>query len=193
MKILLLMVLSISLFAGRCNSYAQEVRVSHEYVFGIGFPYWFGIGQLQQESNCRNVISKDGVGSQGLPQITYRIWQKYLNSKGIDNIISSTNQLHAQAWIMKDAKKQAYSSHLWVAYQLYNGGPLVNKEIKRARKDLGIREVPWEIARKYCKRKIVHFSNGQSINACDINYDYSKKIYKYGLIYKLYDTNYKFW
>lgn len=179
----------------RCKKYIQQERVASYAVFGIDFPYWYAVGQLQQESNCRNVISRDGVGSQGLAQITFRVWKKFLSKKGIHNLNTTTNQLHAQAYIMKDAKKQAYSSHLWVAYQIYNGGPLVNKEIKRARIKLGIREVPHCIARKFCKRRIIHFSNGQSISACDINYDYPVKIFKYGNQYNVLDyrTDYIFW
>ena len=183
---ILLFLYAMPLVADRCNSYKQEVRKAHYIVFGVDFPYWYGIGQLQQESNCRDVISKDGIGSQGLPQITYRIWQTYLQHNNIYNIDTIQNQLLAQAYILKNAKQQAYSSHLWVAYQVYNGGGLVNKEIKKARNDLGIREVPHCIARRYCNRKIITFNNGQQINACDINYEYSEKVYKYAQQYKLF-------
>jgi len=121
----MLRLLFISLFlfvtlleGSRCTSYVQQVRKAHYGVFGLDFPYWFGVGQLEQESNCRNVISNDGIGSQGLAQITYRIWDKYLQQKGIYEIESLSNQFKAQAWIMKNSKEQAYSSHLWVAYQI---------------------------------------------------------------------------
>ena len=193
-----LLFMSLFLFvtlseANRCNSYVQKVRKAHYLVFGLDFPYWYGIGQLKQESGCRNVISRDGVGSQGLPQITYRIWQKFLDKKGIKSIRGISNQLLAQAYIMQNAKQQAYSSHLWVAYQVYNGGGLVNKEITRARKAYAIREVPHKIAKQFCKRKIVHFNNGQSINACKINYEYSEKVFKFGNKYKLFNTEYIYW
>jgi len=190
----ILLFLFATLSADRCQSYVQDVRKAHYKVFGLDYPYWYGVGQLKQESLCRDVISRDGVGSQGVAQITYRIWKKFLEKRGVDNIQSISNQLTAQALIMKDCKKQAFSSHLWVAYQVYNGGPLVNKEITRARLDLGIREVPHCVAVKYCKRKTITFSNGQKINACDINYDYSEKVFKYGNKYKIINTNsYIFW
>jgi len=189
--------LILSLHASdRCRHYIQDVRRAHYRVFGLNYPYWYGVGQLQQESNCRNVLSRDGVGSEGLPQITYRIWKKFLRKKGIPNIKTIRNQLLAQAYIMKNCKIQAYSSHLWVAYQLYNGGPLINKEITRARRFYGIREVPHEIAREFCIRKKVRFSNGQVIDACDINYEYSEKVYKYGQWYNITgaaDDPYIFW
>ncbi|MDX1809725.1 MAG: hypothetical protein R3331_09315 [Sulfurospirillaceae bacterium] len=195
MRLLFISLLfTLTLSADRCVAYVQQVRVAHSAVFGIDFPYWYGVGQIKQESGCRDIISRDGVGSQGVAQITYRIWQKYLDQKGIYNIDSIGNQLHAQAYIMQNAKQQAYSSHLWAAYQLYNGGGLINKEIMRARKALHITDVSHDQAHLFCKRKIVHFNNGQTRSACDINYDYSKRIYKYGQEYKTFDTKkYKFW
>ncbi|WP_345993776.1 hypothetical protein [Sulfurimonas sp. HSL-1716] len=172
----------------------QDVRREHYRVFGVGFPYWYAIGQLKQESRCRDVISRDGVGSQGVAQITYRVWQKYLDDNDVVEIKSIENQLRAQALIMKQCKKQAYSSHLWTAYQVYNGGPLVNKEISRARAALHVREVPHDTARKYCKRRTITFLDGTKLNACDINYEYPEQIYKYAQQYKLFsDGSYIFW
>lgn len=181
--------------ADRCNSYVQEVRRAHYKVFGLDYPYWYGVGQLKQESACRDVISRDGVGSQGVAQITYRVWQKYLAKNGVNDLKSISNQLRAQALIMQDCKKQAYSSHLWVAYQVYNGGPLVNKEIARARADTGVMEVPHNVAMQYCRRKTITFDNGMKLNACDINYDYSVKVHQYGREYAILKESgkYNFW
>ena len=190
----ILLLSTLTLWAGRCQKYIQLERVAHYAVFGVDYPYWYGIGQLQQESGCRDIISRDGVGSQGVAQITYRVWQKFLNKKGIKNLYSVGNQIHAQAYIMKNCKKQAYSSHLWVAYSVYNSGHIVNKEITKARKALHIREVPYHIAKKFCKRRMIHFNNGQVISACKIGYDYPKKVFKYGQEYKEFNTtSYRFW
>ena len=189
----ILLLSTLTLWAGRCQKYIQLERVAHYAVFGVDYPYWYGIGQLQQESGCRDIISRDGVGSQGVAQITYRVWQKFLNKKGIKNLYSVGNQIHAQAYIMQNCKKQAYSSHLWVAYSVYNSGHIVNKEITKARKALHIREVPYHIAKKFCKRRMIHFNNGQVISACKIGYDYPKRVFKYGNKYKEYNTTYKYW
>ena len=133
--ILLFLFVTLSVAkADRCVNYVNDVRKAHYKVFGLDYPYWYGGGQLKQESGCRDIVSKDGIGSQGLPQITYRWWSKFLTSKGVYDIKSISNQTLAQAYIMQDAKNQAYSSHLWVSYQIYNGGGLVNKEITKARK-----------------------------------------------------------
>lgn len=173
----------------RCQNYKQEVRRYHYEVFGVDFPWWYAVGQLQQESGCRNVISNDGVGSQGLPQITWSVWKKHLEKQGIHNLKSTASQLRAQAVINKNTWDQSPVDKLWVSYQIYNGGRLVLKEISRAGSD------EWQEARKQCHRKIISFSNGMRIDACDINYDYSQKIFKYGNQYRTEEDSkqFKYW
>jgi hypothetical protein len=174
----------------RCVDLAHQIKVSHYTYFGTDFPYHYSVGQTQQESNCRNVISLDGVGSEGVGQITYRLWAKDLKKQGIGDVKSTVNNLRAQAFINYAAFKQARHKHLWNAYQIYNGGGLVNIEIDRAggRND-------WEAAKKACRRKVVHFKGGWTENACDINYDYSLKLYKYGKGYQVVTDSplYPFW
>jgi hypothetical protein len=193
-RLLLLILWAVSLpsIAGasdRCQSYSQEVRKAHAYYFGIDFPWHYSVAQLQQESNCRDVISKDGIGSQGAAQITYRWWKKPLAKAGITEITSRRNHLRAQAYINFDAWGQNRYKRLWISYQIYNGGRLVLKEIKKAGFPC------WELARKECNRKIITFSSGQKIDACDINYDYSKKIYEYSETYRMISDSdkFKFW
>lgn len=163
--------------------------MQHFREFGVDFPWWYGVAQLQQESNCRNVISNDGVGSQGVSQVTWRVWRKYLQERGVDSLGTTTNQIRAQALINKDAYGQARPKKLWVVYQVYNGGALVNKEIVRAG------EADWAKARAECRRRVITFSTGQKIDACEINYDYSQKIYTYGGKYRTGSDSprYPFW
>ena len=91
---------------------------------------------------------------------------------------------------MQDAKNQAYSGKMFVWYMIYNGGNGINIEISKARKDLGIIEVPHDIARKYCSRNKLIYNK----TACEINYEYPLKIYEYSKKYKIGDDGkYKFW
>ena len=189
-EIALLLILTTPAAAlQRCEGYRQDVRRHHSVVFGVDFPYWYAIGQLQQESGCRNVVSEDGVGSQGLPQITWAVWRRYLQKEGVANLITTENQLRAQALVNKDAFNQAHPKRLWIGYQIYNGGRLVLKEIDRA----GVAD--WQAAKDECQRKVVTFSNGSEVNACDINYDYPVKIHSYGEQYRIgLDSNiFPFW
>lgn len=173
----------------RCENLRQQVRVAHYKYFGTDYPYHYSLGQLQQESNCRNVISRDGVGSEGPAQITYRVWKEALRKQGIYDVKSIENNLKGQAYINYLSHKQNPYHDLWITYQIYNGGALVLKEIKRAGK------VDWRLAKKACSRKIIKFNNGYTESACDINYYYSKNVYKYGLTYKTIEdgTTYNFW
>lgn len=181
MYLLLLLILWVgdAQASDRCQSYSQEVRKAHSFYFGIDYPWHYSVAQLQQESNCRNVTSRDGIGSQGLPQITYRWWKKPLAKAGIPDIISVSNQLRAQAFINFDASGQNRWKYLWINYQIYNGGRLVLKEIDRAGHPC------WDSARTFCERRVITFSSGQKIDACDINYDYSKKIFDYADNYRI--------
>lgn len=192
MRLIVLLFISMALYAGsiqRCQSYTQEVRIAHWGQFGVDYPYQYGIGQLVQESGCRNILSLDGVGSEGLPQITYRLWQKPLMSKGIKSIRAIPDQLKAQAIIMRSVYEPRYG--LWVTYQKYNGGGLVLKELKRAGRE------DWNSAKEQCRR-------GQSCftykgiktcrDNCDINYEYSQNIFKYGNKYaSITSDRYRYW
>lgn len=161
----------------RCNGYAQEVRRAHYAQFGLDYPWWYGVAQLQKESGCRNILSRDGVGSEGLAQITWRWHKERLGRAGITEIRTTGNQLRAQALLMRDAWRQA-PGRLWVAYQIYNGGGLVLQEIRRAG------AVDHGLARSECRRRNITFDNGQVINACAINYGYSVKLASYADTYR---------
>lgn len=193
MKLIVLLFVSMTLYAGsiqRCQSYVQEVRKAHFAQFGVDYPYQYGVGQLVQESGCRNVLSYDGVGSEGLPQITFRWWQEPLKRNGIVSIKAIPDQLKAQAIIMKSVYDKRYG--LWVTYQKYNGGGLVLKEINRAGSE------NWEKAKSECRRKESCFTypNGKKecVSNCKINYDYSVQVYKYGGNYGFIKSDkYRYW
>lgn len=191
-SLLLMLLAASSAWAGtveRCQSLSQGVRRAHAYYFGVDFPSGYSVGQLQQESNCRDVISRDGVGSEGPAQITYRLWQGPLQKQGVNEIRTVGKHLKAQAYINYAAWKQAEHKRLWIMYQIYNGGGLVNKEIRRAGK------ADWKAAYSVCRRKVVRFKDGSTESACDINYDYSKRIYRYGQRYGVLGESkqYPFW
>lgn len=191
-KLLLCLLLTVNAFAlERCAMLKKDVRLAHWRVFGTNFPWQYGVAQLEQESGCRAMISNDGAGSQGIAQITYRNWKEVLDKNGITEIISTSNQLRAQAVIMKSLYRPEHG--LWVTYQLYNGGGWVLKEIKKA----GVSD--WAKAKAQCTRGYSHFTlkNGtvQARWNCDINYEYPQNIFKYGKKYGDVKDNgqYRFW
>lgn len=175
--------LSPSFSLERCKKIAGEIRTAHFYYFGVDFPYWYSIAQAEKESNCRhNIMSKDGIGSEGFAQITYRWWQKELLKEGILEIKSISNHARAQAYINYYNYKRTVCKKLFEMYQLYNGS-FVSKDLKRAK------SCKWEDGLKYCipKEICVNREGGfckQIRTSCDINYDYSLKIYKFAQKYK---------
>ena len=133
MRLFLLFTLcAVSLFgaANRCAPYVQEVRRAHFAVFGVDYPYQYGVAQLKEESNCRDIISNDGYGSEGVAQITMSMWAVTLKKNGITEVKTLENNLRAQAFIMKSNWDERYP--LWVMYQRYNAGYYVVWEIQRA-------------------------------------------------------------
>ncbi len=171
-------LLAVDLLGGslqRCQSHVQEVRSAHWSQFGTDYPYQYGVGQLVQESGCRNILSRDGVGSEGLPQITYRWWSKELSRHGVHGVSAIPDQLKAQAIIMKVLHEPKYG--LWATYQKYNGGALVIKEIRRAGQE------NWKMAKAQCRRgqSCFTYKGVKSCrDNCDINYEYSVLVWKYG-------------
>lgn len=184
---------AVELSAGglqRCQSYTQDVRRAHWEQFGVDYPYQYGVGQLVQESGCRNILSLDGVGSEGLPQITYRLWQKPLAAHGVKSIRAIGDQLRAQAIIMRTVYEPRYG--LWVTYQKYNGGGLVLKELGRVGRE------NWEAAKAECRRgqSCFTYKSGKKVcvSNCEINYDYSVKVWEYGGKYgSIKSDKYRYW
>lgn len=179
----------------RCIKLIPEIRKAHYFYFGVDFPYHYSVAQAEKESLCRhNIFSTDGVGSEGFAQITFSIWKSLLQKQNIPEIKSISNHAKAQAFINYYNYNSSYCKKLFEMYQIFNGGSLVSKELQKAK------SCKWEDGYKVCKRKDVcvwFTSSGckQWRNACDINYEYSKKIFKFANKYKvLYNVEiYKFW
>ena len=180
-----------------CRWTAKYFRKHTNYIFGITYPYQLFMAQAYVESGCKpSSISNDDVGSQGIGQITWRWWRHYLVKRGVPNLNTVDRQTKAQVLIMKrlydkaEAKTGCSKVH-WIPFQAYNGGWLVAKEIKRAN------SCEHDYAKLFCKRKVVHFKNGQTRKACDINYKYSEHIYNIAKRYYNYKDSYyygwRFW
>ena len=179
----LLLTLSAANAADRCQQYVQTERKAHALYFGLDFPYQYAVGQIKQESGCRDIESLDGEGSTTPAQITKRVWQDQFNAVGI----ASAHWSVQQAYIMHEAHKHNPYGKLWITYQQYNGGALVLKEIARA----GTPE--WAAAKAKCRRGVTHYRSGD-ISNCDINYDYSIKVFNYGKQYGEHiSPTYPFW
>lgn len=173
------MFLHTQAIADSCRPYAPYLKKYSAELIAHDFPYVYLVAQVHKESNCRFVISYDGVGSESPAQITWKWWSGYLKAYGVYNLKTIPNFTKAQVLIMKRMIEKAYAAgnkKLWIPFQAYNGGWLVLKEIERSGGSLEQSTV-----KKYCRRKTIRFKNGQTRSACDINYEYPVKIEKFSI------------
>lgn len=185
--LLLLQFSSICYGLDRCQSLKQTVRKEHIRYFGVTFPWWYGIGQLKQESCCRTNVTAFDAG-QGVAQFMPKTVQ-YVNSLMHENLnpYNPNDAIRMQAFYMSKLNKQNWCGRLWLTYQGYNGGfALLKKEAQRAG------TTNWSKMRNACNRKVLHFKWGD-LDLCEVNYDYSRKVYKYGQQYKVGVDSRYFW
>lgn len=178
----------------RCKSIQNEIKKAHWFYFGVDFPFWYSVAQAETESLCRHsILSSDGIGSEGFAQITFRWWRDRLAKEGIHEIGSVANHAKAQAFINRYEYERTACRRLFEMYQRYNGGDLVSRELKKAN------SCKWEDGYKICKRKnicVLTTKTGckQYRNTCNINYEYSIKIYEKAQKYRIYsDRKFAFW
>lgn len=186
--IIFLILLKLGFSADRCQSFVTSVRVEHIKQFGLTFPWHYGVGQLMQESNCRATITAFDAGmgvAQFMPKTSTYI--QGLMGEKLDPY-NPKQAIRMQAFYMKRINTiENWSKSLFVSYQIYNGGKgALYSEYKRA----GV--LDWNSMRKVCQRKKIQFKWGV-LDLCDVNYDYSKKIEKYGGLYRIGPDQWEFW
>lgn len=172
----------------RCEDYASDVRLQYTRYFGSGFPHWYALGQLKQESGCRaNLTAFDG--GQGLAQfmpVTEMEVERGLGEK-LD-MYNPEHAIRANAYYMSRLHKQNKDGRLCFTYMFYNSGPgTVMKEANKAGK--------WDYnsMTEVCNRKILKLKNGKTLDLCEVGYDYPVKIYGYGEKFKKGSTQWRYW
>ena len=172
----------------RCIAYVQQVRVEHIKHFGLQYPYWYGVGQLETESNCRANATAFDAG-QGIAQFMPKTSKYVLSLMG--EVLDPYNPKHAirmQAFYMARIHRlENWTDRLWISYQIYNGGKgTLQKEAIRAGK------VDWQSMKDVCQRKKIQMKWG-ILDLCEVNYDYSKKVEKYGNQYRRGPDGMRYW
>lgn len=174
----------------RCQDYVTDIRIQHWKYFGVSYPYWYGVGQARQESACRANVTAFDAGM-GLTQFMPRTWREVEVDMGVKlNPYNTEHSIKAQAFYIYQLHKQNSfdGTPLFATYQSYNGGwGLLKKEAARA----GI--TCWCHMREQCKRKVLKLKSGRLLDLCDVNYDYSMKVHKYGQRYKILTDAWRFW
>jgi hypothetical protein len=171
----------------RCWDYTVDVRIQHEKYFGMNYPWWYGVGQLQQESGCRSSVTAFDLGK-GVAQFmpaTEKEVEKYLGELDMYN---PEHAIKAQAFYMARLHRSNPTGSLWLTYQAYNGGwKYLKIEYQRAG------YVPcWALMRMTCARKVLR-TKKFVLDFCEVNYDYSMKVYSYGQFYKRGRDTERYW
>ena len=173
----------------RCKQYVKEVRIAHTIQFGLMYPYWYGVGQLEQESLCRANVTAFDAG-QGIAQFMPKteIWIEELMGEQLD-MMNPRDAIRAQAFYMhRIHEKENWTGLLFADYQIYNGGRTnLYKEYLRAGK-----EVNWEKMKAQCLRRKLKFKWG-ILDLCDVNYDYSVQVWRKGQQYSTSTDGMAYW
>lgn len=172
----------------RCVSLVKDVRIEHIKYFGLQSPYWYGVGQLKQESACRITVTAFDAG-QGVAQFMPKT-EQYIESL-MGEKLDPYNPKHAvrmQAFYMhRIHTKENWTDRLWISYQIYNGGKgTLYKEFQKAR------TVSWDSMKSCCQRRKIQMKWG-ILDLCDVNYSYSKQVEKYGNQYRRGVDGMRYW
>jgi hypothetical protein len=96
--------------------------------------------------------------------------------------------IKAQAFYMSRLHRSNPIGALWMTYQAYNGGwKYLKLEYQRAG------YVPcWALMRSTCTRKVIR-TKKFILDLCEVNYDYSMKVYRYGQFYQHNKDEWRYW
>ena len=177
--LLTIMFVYIAEGADRCSAYVRDVRIQHTLRFGLQFPYWYGVGQLKQESACRASVTAFDAGM-GIAQFMPKTAKYVLSLMGeaLDPY-NPKQAIRMQAFYMaRIHQKENWTDMLWVTYAIYNGGgSTLAAESRRA----GVTD--WAAMKAVCQRRKIQMKWGV-LDLCEVNYDYTVKIKKYGEAYR---------
>jgi hypothetical protein len=173
----------------RCNEYIPTVRQQHWKYFGLEYPYWYGVSQLQVESGCRPDITSFDEG-QGIAQFMRNTEEGVERDLGEElNMYNPDQAIRAQAFYMHQLHQQNWTGKLWLTYCFYNSGyGTMRKEYLRAGSS------DYAKMKNNCRRNVIVLSSGTTLDLCEVGYSYPIKIDKKAIPYRLFDDkNWKFW
>lgn len=155
----------------RCKDLATDVRIEHYKRFGVNYPWWYGVGQLKQESQCK-ADAHAFDGGMGIAQFMPKTAAEISKQMGIPlDPFVARDAVKMQAYFMWQLDKQNKSGYLRYTYQAYNGGwGNLLKEHSRA--------LTWEPFQMQaaCQRKTIILKSGAPLSFCETNYDYPVRI-----------------
>ena len=180
----------------RCRDYAPDIRIQHSKYFGLSYPWWYGVGQAQQESACRASVTSFDAGM-GLTQFMPATWAGVEKDMGIKlDPYNSEHSIRAQAFYMHQLHRQNWTpdKNLWLTYCFYNSGSgTMKKEWLRTDCALCHKEAFYDEMQAVCKRKVLTLKSGKLLDLCEVGYDYPVKVEKYGNQYRIGRDEWRYW
>jgi hypothetical protein len=191
--LVVLLWIEVGFASDRCDSLVAPIKKVSQYYLGYEFPWWYNVGVAKKETNCRWVSSLDGYGSVGYFQLTPKFLDRLLRPLFPDYDKSYSSQhFEAFAYYVGMLLKSSPVRKLWVVYQRYNGGDWVLRECQR------VGCWVWEECYRECRRGSVcvwRTVDGckQWRSACEINYEYSLRVWQYGRRWKEGEDRVEYW
>lgn len=174
----------------RCNKYVKDVRIASFKYFGLNYPYWHSVGQLQQESRCRADATSFDAGK-GIAQFMEGTQQDIEKRIGKFDVYNPKQAINAQAYYLYILHKQNFhpKKKLWITYMFYNSGV---RTVKAEYKKAGVAD--YAIMKAICHRRIIDLPSGGKLDCCVVGYNYPHQVYNYGQPYEVFEsTEYIYW
>jgi hypothetical protein len=212
--VLLLLLITVSAYPkDRCQDYVPDVREASIQYLGLQYPYWYNIGIMIAESNCRpDIVSFDG--GIGLYQFTPSTGVTAELERYIDiNPSNPKSSIRAQAFYMSRIREVHFAkakvsvgkgknpakpatfvsrcgSNIADTVRFYNGGYWFFWESELGGWDCVNREMF-----KHCVRGGTYTDKKKTkwLSFCEVNYSYPEKVYKYAQPYRRGEDGMRYW
>ena len=168
----------------RCLKYKRQVIREARVFIGNDAPYWYFMGQIEQESRCREGVTAFD-GGQGLGQFMPST-AEWIHGKE-EALQEFPMNPYDPRWNIRALI--LYDRHLYqtgrcegwyFAFRSYNGGQgNLNKEIARAGGSCDV-----TLIEKQCSRKKIKLKCGDILDLCRVNIEYPYLIFEKGEKYK---------
>jgi len=212
---ILLLISVPALAKDRCQDFLPDVRSNMIRYNGLDYPWWYSMGCMIQESNCRpDIISFDGgIGlfqltpSTGIvadiqkdipvdpynPTSNIRAHSFYINKVRTKYLKRGKFKFKSKYEISPLEFTTKCGSNLSDVYRYYNGGYWFVYESKRADPTYTCEQ---NIMKDHCVRGGVWVGSGSKkrwLSFCEVNYSYADQVYKYSQKYRAGKDNINFY
>ena len=205
--ITILLIISFPAIAkDRCQDFIPDVRSQMIRYNGLAYPWWYSMGCMIQESNCRpDIISFDGgIGlfqltpSTGIvadikkdipvdpynPQSNIRAHAFYINKVKNSYLKRGKFKFKSKYEISPLEFTTKCGSNLSDVYRYYNGGYWFIHESRLADSTYACEQ---KDMKEHCVRGGTWVGSGDKkrwLSFCEVNYNYADQVYKYSQKYK---------